>query len=656
MLSKLIHFGFIFILLVMNENYSQNIHTNNQFHDFEQERWKDYINNSNSIIADPNIDILFYHLNLEIKISSPFIKGYVKSIFQVQNDNVNKILLNLHNSLNIDSITGISNSFKFENNLITIEPFQLLNSGDTVELFIYYSGIPQLWENKKGLRYELHGQNEPIIASLSTPFLSYYWWPCKDGPTDKADSVYIDITIPDSVINNLPLMAVSNGTLEGITTNNNKKTFHWRERYPIVPYYVMVAISNYREIKQSFRFPLSYYTFQENFNQTQNGVKDIPEVIDLFSKLFGPYPFEKEKYAMTELGYYGAIENQTNTIINNMSNDWFLISVHELAHMWFGDMITCKNWQHAWLNEGFATYSEALWIEHKYGFSAYQEYMNHLEYKDKGSIYLNDDSDPSKIFLSIIYHKGAYFLHMLRGILGDSIFFEAIYKYANSNNFKYKHAITEDFQNICEVVSGKKLNYLFEQWIYGENYPIYSADWSYINSSHDIYTVTLKLNQQIHSNPPFFEMPIEIQITTSTADTIFTVYNNQQSQTFQFEVNGLPKELKIDPNNWLLKDSINADLTIIIPDKTQLSQNFPNPFNPSTIIKYSIKHYLHVNLSLFDVLGRKLTTLVNYEQSPGEYQISLNVNDLNKEISSGIYYYRLIVGNYSQTKKMVLLK
>ncbi len=100
--------------------------------------------------------------------------------------------------------------------------------------------------------------------------------------------------------------------------------------------------------------------------------------------------------------------------------------------MWFGDMITCENWQHAWLNEGFATYSEALWIEHKYGFSAYQEYMNYLQYKDMGSIYLKNDSDPSKIFLSIIYYKGAYFLHMLRGILGDSIFFESIYKYANS--------------------------------------------------------------------------------------------------------------------------------------------------------------------------------------------------------------------------------
>ncbi|MCW8850561.1 MAG: M1 family metallopeptidase, partial [Melioribacteraceae bacterium] len=584
MFNKLFLFSIGLILLLSNEIYSQNIHPTNQFHEFEQEQWKDYISASNLIYSDPNIDIFFYHLNLEISISSPFIKGYVKSIFQIQNDKVNTIKLNLHNSFKIDSITGISNSFTFEENLITIESSQEFNGGDTVELFIYYSGIPQLWENKKGLRYELHGQNEPIIASLSTPFLSHYWWPCKDGPTDKADSVYIDITIPDTVINNIPVIAVSNGTLDSTTSDDNKKTFHWRERYPIVPYYVMVAISNYLEIQQSYSFPISYYTFQENYSQTQAGVKDIPEVMNLFSKLFGSYPFEKEKYAMTELGYYGAIENQTNTIINNMSPDWFLTSVHELAHMWFGDMITCENWQHAWLNEGFATYSEALWIEHKYGFEAYQDYMNYLQYKDMGSIYLKNDSDPSKIFLSIIYYKGAYFLHMLRGILGDSIFFESIYKYANSNDYKYKHATTEDFKSICEEVSGKNLNYLFDQWIYGESYPIYSADWSYINSGRNNYKVTLELNQQIQSNPPFFEMPIEIQINTSISDTIFAVYNNQQSQSFQFQVTGLPIELIIDPNNWILKDSLNAELTIKIPDRIQLKQNYPNPFNPSTII------------------------------------------------------------------------
>ncbi len=123
MLCKLFHFSIGLILLLPNGIYSQNIHTNSQFYEFEQKQWKDYIASSNSIYADPNIDILFYHLNLDIKISSPFIKGYVKSIFQVQNDNVPTIKLNLHNSFKIDSITGISNNFKFGNNLITIESY-----------------------------------------------------------------------------------------------------------------------------------------------------------------------------------------------------------------------------------------------------------------------------------------------------------------------------------------------------------------------------------------------------------------------------------------------------------------------------------------------------------------------------------------------------
>jgi len=140
----------------------------------------------------------------------------------------------------------------------------------------------------------------------------------------------------------------------------------------------MIAISNYKHFQQVFKgedynFPIDYYVFNSHLSESKEGVAELPEVMAFFTEIFGRYPFYKEKYGMTEIGFYGAIENQTNTITNNMFKS-FNISVHELAHQWFGDMITCETWNHGWLNEGFASYAVALYVEHKYGFEEYKKY------------------------------------------------------------------------------------------------------------------------------------------------------------------------------------------------------------------------------------------------------------------------------------------
>jgi len=151
--------------------------------------------------------------------------------------------------------------------------------------------------------------------------------------------------------------------------------------------------------------------------------------------------------------------------------------VHELAHMWFGDMITCKDWHHGWVNEGFATYSEALWAEYVGGFSAYQNNIATNEYFDGGTLYLQDVSDPFQIFIRIIYYKGAYVLHMLRGVLGDAVFFEILRQYSTDPQLMYSEATTEDFKAVCESVSNMDLTFFFDQWIYDEFYPIYEYDY-----------------------------------------------------------------------------------------------------------------------------------------------------------------------------------
>jgi len=431
-----------------------------------------------SITNDTTYDVNFYHIDIEIAVDSSYISGNVHFGISSLIEGFNTLRLDLDNAFSIDSIAGPVSNYSFTNRVVTVNLNSTYNTGEAVSFTVYYHGAAVMAGGYKGLRYETHDGDEPIIATLSTPYLAHTWWPCKDGTGDKADSTFIDITIKDTVISSVPVVAISNGILETVETNAGKKTFKWRHKYPAVPYYIMAAISNYVHFQQNYsdtssNFPIDYYVFASHLATAQQGVADLPDAMGFFSEKYGPYPFREEKYGMTQLGFYGAIENQTNTIQNSLGTNWFYVSVHELAHMWFADMITCDTWHHGWVNEGFASYSEALYNEHVNGFSSYKDYMVDFEYYDPGTLYMYDVSDPFSVFQPIIYRKGAYFLHMLRGVLGDSTFFDAVYNYASDSSFIYGLATTEDFQTVCENTSGQDLEYFFDQWIYDEFYPVY---------------------------------------------------------------------------------------------------------------------------------------------------------------------------------------
>jgi aminopeptidase N len=637
------------------------------FYELEQQTWRQHIAGLQDAVLQTNFDVTFYHLDVEINITTPYIQGNVLCRFRAAENALQSIKLNLHHALAIDSITGNAANYITANDSIYItldHPFQ---TGDSGEVQIFYRGIPELARGLKGLRYTTHAGDQPIIATLSTPFLAHYWWPCKDGPGDKPDSVFIDITIPDTLVNGIPLTATSNGVLENIILTGGEKTFQWRERYPIPPYYVMAAISNYQHFQQTYsgsqgeNFPIDYYVFNEHLSQAQAGVAQLPEAMRVFSDYFGTYPFHSEKYGMTQLGFYGAIENQTNTIINNMSLSWFDVSVHELAHMWFGDMITCESWNHGWLNEGFATYCEALWAEHLGGFAAYKTNMQYNEFFGGGTLYLQDDSDPFNIFIAIIYSKGAYTLHMLRGVLGDSLFFNCLSEYTNNPLFRYDHATTEDFQNVCESVSGIDLDFFFEQWVYDEYYPNYEYSLSQNDSTFQA-TVTIHQTQGNSGRRPVFEIPVQLFFKfIDGSDTLLSVWNNQQQQSYEFGFTKKVSFISLDPDKWILRTTqqvaVTAENQPGMPARFELLQNYPNPFNPETAIGYQLSAVSNVELSIYNLLGQKVRTLVKQRQPAGYYEVKWDGRDrFGNEASSGIYIYQIQAGEYVKLRKIVLLR
>ncbi len=589
---------------------------------------------------DTTIDIKFYHIDVEIALDSAYIFGSVKVGLTSLIDNLSSFKLDLDSSYYVDSISTPSSSFTFIDNIIDISLNSSYSIGEYLELTIYYKGVSVLAGGYKGLRYENHDDNEIIIASLSTPYLAHTWWPCKDGTQDKSDSTFIDITIKDTLISSIAVSAISNGMLDTIEILASKKKYRWKHYYPIVPYYVMVAISNYQHFQQiyegeNYTFPLDYYVFESHMEAAQEGVAMLPEVIDLFTDIFGPYPFLNEKYGMTQLGFYGAIENQTNTITNNMSLSWFNISVHELAHMWFADMITCNTWHHGWLNEGFATYSEALWAEFKY--DQYQGAISNYEYYNEGTVYMDDVSDPFNVFQSIIYNKGAYVLHMLRGVLGDSVFFDVVYDYASDNEFMYKLATTEQFQLVCENISGEDLDYFFEQWIYDERYPRYYYNYDY-NESTGILEFVIDQRQSIMGWREVFKMPMEIKIEfTDGSDTIIKVVNETKLASYSFATNKNVDNIELDPNKWILKTAT-WDAEIVVGVKNNSDYNisvFPNPNNGSfRVFMTDAIQNKQFSLSVIDMRGILLYTTDSFTNSieidglkPGTYFVIIKTDN-----------------------------
>ncbi len=610
-----------------------------------------------ALTNDTNFNVVFYHIDVEVAIDSAYLQGSVSYIIISELNGLNSINLDLDSAFAIDSVSAPIASFGFTNNVLNLNFATSFNQGDTISFSVYYGGIPVLAGGYKGLRYETHDGNEPIIATLSTPYLAHTWWPCKDGTSDKADSTYISITVKDTIISNLQLIAVSNGLLDAVETSAGKKTYNWKHTYPCVPYYIMMAISNYDHFQQvyqdtNYSFPIDYYVFSSHKAIAQTGVANMPDAIAFFTSIFGPYPFLREKYGMTQLGYYGAIENQTNTITNNMSSSWFDISVHELAHQWFADMITCETWNHGWLNEGFASYAEALYAEHTGGYSAYQSYMTNFEFYGAGSVYMNDVSNPFNVFQPIIYNKGAYVLHMLRGVLGDSIFFKSIKTYATNSSFMYKNASTEDFQAICESISGQNLNYFFDQWIYDERYPMYSYNYEYDGNTGDII-IAIEQTQSSLAWRNTFEMPMEIKVNLNNGtDTILQIYNDTNIQTYTFALNQDVSSIQLDPNKRIL-GAFKLDTNValgIIDVEDYLYTVYPNPNNGSFNISIESGNNDNIQLSIFDLSGKELYHSDAISDKSNIYNIDI------PNVKSGIYILSITKNGVRYFRKISVVR
>jgi len=509
---------------------------------------------------------------------------------------------------------------------------------------------------------------ERVGYTFTEPYDSPYWFPCINDPSVKVPC-RINITVPEGYL------AASNGLLKQTTHNGDGTvTFRWEERYPIAMYLMAMAISKYstfshyyhRVSNPSESVEIKYYIWQaDSAGETYNAVTAFRNVVDMitfFSTIFGEYPFDK--YGMAAVYPFGAggMEHQTMTTIHRswLANGGSQNGIaHELAHQWWGDLVTCGTWADIWLNEGFATYAAALWEDHFPGMRNIKDLMASIQHFTNSSWQNAIYDPPGNLFADLVYSKGAWVLHMLRYVLGDSTFFDVLKEYRG--RFEHKSALTDDFASAASSVAGRDMSWFFDQWVYRSGWPVYAYQWSSSQVSAGIYNLTVTIQQQQAES--VFQMPIELEVFGGGRDTTLIANNTVRNQSFSFVIPFIPDSLLFDRDGWILKQMRNTQTKVgtegEVPTSFVLYQNYPNPFNPATVIQYFLPTSGIVQLKVFDLLGQEVGTVVNGLESAGFRQVRFD----GSRLTSGVYFYRLIVtplsgatGTIVETRRMMLLR
>ena len=583
-------------------------------------------------VASDNIDVHHYRCEWQINPSVRFISGKITSSFVVKSPS-DKIIFDLDARFGIDSVVYHDKTVSFrrvlKDGLEILLPAQI-NAGQKDSISVFYNGIPD--PSYTGTFFQGFHRYSDAVWTLSEPYGAKLWWPCKNGLTDKADSIDIVVTHPtDFILSTNGVKMSEQNVGAGVVT-------HFKHRYPIASYLVAILVAKYTVAKDSVQLgnhtmPVLMYSYPIHVGYFSEATRIAKLCLPKFSELFGIYPFYKEQYSQTYWAVHGGMEHQTNSFIGDRGNE--LVS-HELGHQWFGDKVTCGSWQDLWLNEGFATYTSNIYFEN---FDTallkptLQKHINSITSQPGGSVWVDDTANVARLFSGrLTYYKGSYVVHMLRWVLGDSVFFKGVRKYLDDAAVTYSFARTTDLRRVLEAESGKNLESFFQKWIYGEGYPNYHAEWSQNKNQW----IKVKLNQVTsHPSVTFYEMPVTLVAKSGSQEKSFVVDHRYSGQEFWLDAGFAADTIMIDPKLWILsKTKTSAKVAgSTIPDEVKI---YPNPAPRE--FRISLKNPSHdkLNIQLLNVLGQ--TVYQKEFRTPGSDElIVVSVSSLPK----GVYWLRL---------------
>ncbi|RYD55102.1 MAG: T9SS type A sorting domain-containing protein [Sphingobacteriales bacterium] len=596
-----------------------------------------------------NYDIKHVKFDLGLTNTSTAITGDVITSAQVLIAGFNLYAFELDSQLTIDQIkingnTISASSIARTGPVVKVSLATAIPQNSIFSAQVIYHGQPTSGSSffGAGLNHNVLPSGTHVMHTMSDMYTADDWWPSKQTLLDKIDSVDIWVTVDNT------LRAGSNGLLQNITpVAGNKHRFEWKTKYPIDYYLISVAVAPYADYSYYMHFTdgssdsmliQNYITDSASFMtaNAKNALDSTGNIVDYFSKLFGKYPFYKEKYGHCFAVIGGGMEHQTMTTLG--SPDPRLIA-HELGHQWFGNNVTYGTWEHIWLSEGFATYCEQLYLERFRG-AAEQKALRTSTFNAatvSGTLFVTDTMNLSAVFnRGLTYDKGASVAHMLRYMAPvDAKFFQLLTEFQQQYTMGF--ANTEDLKNKAEQIYGYDLDTFFDQWVYKEGFPTYGGKW--YQSGNAVY-VQLTQSTSKPASVAAFSMPLELKLRSTTGDTVVKIYNNSNLQTYTFAWDRTMTGVQVDPEDHVLNRS-----SAIMKDPKLAVRAFdistieilPNPADS----QWEVRNLpADVRLTLIDISGRTIwkgradstTEIIPASQLPtGNYILNISAKGMQPQ-------------------------
>lgn len=516
---------------------------------------------------DRGCDVLSYDLELRLDPATGTVAGQAAIGFAALADGLDTLRLDLVDALAVTEVTRAGAAIPFAHRdealRIVLAPPPVPGRPDTVHV-AWQGRPPRHGPFSAGLMFRSHdagtpadpADDVPVVANVSQPWSAHAWWPCKDLPGDKAQ-VSLAVTVPDT------LAVMANGTLLGSApADPGWRRWAWREAYPIAPYLVSVAVSDYVGWRQECRpangppVDLEFRVFPPDSAKAAFDLAPTCAMLEMMTDLAGPWPFPGEKYAQAEIIWAGAMEHQTATSFAR-----FLLTgtgyyenfvVHELAHQWFGDSLTPATWADIWLNEGFARYCEALWLERSRGPAAYRLHMQRIGPLAHPDLFAEQGllGDPDPILPNLlVYDKGAWLLHSLRLLVGDEAFFTFLRGYATAPQLVHGTVTTADAVAAAERAAGRDLGAFFAAWLQTAAVAEIAAEVVVTPRRGGSARVAVTLEQR---QDPVFPVAVPLAITTAAGTRRETAVLQERRRTFVYTADAPHATVVVDPDSLVL--------------------------------------------------------------------------------------------------------
>jgi aminopeptidase N len=588
---------------------------------------------STVVNLDLNYDLKYIKMDIEVTPDTEYVAGNIlfKGI-AIEGPSIKQILLNLREQISFDSAqteTGGKLNFTRSGEHVMVGLDGPKQPGEAFAVRVFYHGF-STQPDRKGLihttqRADTTGGN--IIWSASEPYGAKSWWPVHDNPKDKIDTCDLWFTCKDS------FAVASNGLLQDVTPlGNGMHTYKWKSTYPIAHYLIAFACTRYDTFTTYWKYtatdslPLQNFIYKGDVDTWKEKLEVVPDILSTFQNWFGPYPFLREKYGHAQWRG-GGMENQTISFVINYDTT---LLAHEAAHQWWGNAITCATWNEIWLNEGFATYYASRYLGHAQGEQKHLIDMARRERfitsKPDGSVYVFDSSlaDVARTFDSrTTYDKGAWVLHMLRYVLGDSTYDSAIKSWMMGPK-RYGVATTPEFVQHLESVTGRSLQKFFAQWVFAEGFPQYQFS-PQAAPLFGQWRAVVYLDQVPSATPVFYEMPVQVIVEGDGWDSLLVLNNTQYGQSWDMMFEKEPKRWIFDPFNNLLDGRVDQYLRVEASTEGVVRLQ-PNPVKRGEALRLTMTDGYY--LKGFEVLDTRGVSLFRDTTMYRDNAVSLPIGSL----------------------------